>query len=138
VEHQTYWVTVVAVIPVLAIASILEIRSQVTLIVERAPWPSWRKRVALLYWVVQTMVTALLLTQVPQILDDIYRQKDPSDHTLISWGLTLMTTMVAFTPFNIVFRNWMDVTWPDEPPAGESSVRRPLEREARRIKRRAA
>jgi hypothetical protein len=132
-EHQTYYVTVVAVIPVLALASILEIRTNVSSIVGSS-WPNWRKEVTMLYWVTQAMVTAVLVINVPTILDAIYEQQDPHDHTFISWGLVLMTTMVAFTPFGQVFQTLLDVTGSDESPADRRPGRRSLQREARRIR----
>jgi hypothetical protein len=133
VTHQTYYVTVVAVIPVLAIASILEIRSNASAVAD-ADWPQWRKELGLLYWVAQAMVTFFLLGSIPGILDALYNHKDPHDHTLISYGLTLMVTMVAGGPVFSAGALLVSVT----EDAGKStpdprSRPRSLQREARRL-----
>lgn len=90
-KHETYWVTVATLIPVLAIASIIELRTWLGRLNENAA----KKDLSPEGWFYfsQAIVMALMVLTLPVVLASLYNNRDPS--AFFHWAVTSGVTTTA-------------------------------------------
>jgi hypothetical protein len=103
-KRETYWVTVATLIPVLAIASGLELRGQFDRIEKNAQEKDLGTQ-ALSYFI-QALITGALLLVLPVVLSDLYDKEDPGYfvQAVVDMGITFTAIIVALGPIAGGFR----------------------------------
>ena len=104
-EHRDYYETIAQLIPVLAIASMLELRALVPKEVQGRDL--FARRVSVVFYGGLAVMTVLMMLSLVVMLGDLKADVNPSPlvQALLEQGLVLTVALIVFTPFTALLGN---------------------------------